>query len=64
LLVNTADFEADCTLSHVCVMQIGLVDIVRAVGIEPDGFVGHSMGELGCSYMDGCWQHTTLAMQP
>jgi len=34
-------------------MQIGLVDILRAVGIEPDGFVGHSVGELGCAYVDG-----------
>jgi hypothetical protein len=25
---------------------------MRAVGIEPDGFVGLSMGELGCGYMD------------
>ncbi|XP_021932223.1 fatty acid synthase-like isoform X2 [Zootermopsis nevadensis] len=34
--------------------QIGLVDVMRAVGIEPDGIVGHSVGELGCGYMDGC----------
>ncbi|PSN32561.1 hypothetical protein C0J52_22028 [Blattella germanica] len=25
----------------------------QAIGIEPDGIVGHSVGELGCSYMDG-----------
>jgi malonyl CoA-acyl carrier protein transacylase len=30
------------------------VNIMRAVGIEPDGFVGLSLGELGCSYMDRC----------
>ena len=35
-------------------MQIGLVDILRAVGIEPDGIVGHLVGELGCAYVDGC----------
>ncbi|KAJ4448697.1 hypothetical protein ANN_00087 [Periplaneta americana] len=35
--------------------QIGLVDIMNAVGIEADGIVGHSVGELGCSYMDGCF---------
>jgi fatty acid synthase len=29
------------------------VDILKAVGIEADGIVGHSVGELGCSYMDG-----------
>jgi fatty acid synthase len=28
---------------------------MRAVGIEPDGFVGLSLGELGCSYMDRCF---------
>jgi fatty acid synthase len=48
-------YAADCILSHICLMQIGLVDIMRAVGIEPDGIVGHSVGELGCSYMDGCF---------
>jgi fatty acid synthase len=28
---------------------------MRAVGIEPSGIVGHSVGELGCGYMDGCF---------
>lgn len=28
---------------------------MRAAGIEPDGIVGHSVGELGCSYVDGCF---------
>lgn len=23
------------------------------MGIEPDGIVGHSVGELGCAYADG-----------
>jgi fatty acid synthase len=27
---------------------------MRAVGIEPDGIVGLSLGELGCSYVDNC----------
>lgn len=31
------------------------MDVLRAVGIEADGIVGHSVGELGCSYMDGCF---------
>jgi malonyl CoA-acyl carrier protein transacylase len=31
------------------------VEIMRAVAIEPDGFVGLSLGELGCSYMDCCF---------
>jgi malonyl CoA-acyl carrier protein transacylase len=28
---------------------------MKAAGIKPDGIVGHSVGELGCSYMDGCF---------
>jgi len=36
-------------------VQIGLVDVLTAVGIEPDGFVGHSVGEFGCAYVDGCF---------
>jgi len=36
-------------------MQIGLVDVLREVGLEPDGIVGHSVGELGCAYVDGCF---------
>jgi len=24
------------------------------MGIEPDGFIGHSVGEQACAFMDGC----------
>ncbi|KAJ1525320.1 hypothetical protein ONE63_010142 [Megalurothrips usitatus] len=34
--------------------QIALTNVLRAVGIVPDGIVGHSAGELGCAYGDGC----------
>jgi len=30
------------------------VDVLRTLGIKPDGIVGHSVGELGCAYADGC----------
>jgi fatty acid synthase len=36
-------------------LQIGLVDVLKAVGIEPEGIVGHSVGELGCADADGCF---------
>uniref|UniRef100_A0A2A4JVR3 Ketosynthase family 3 (KS3) domain-containing protein n=1 Tax=Heliothis virescens TaxID=7102 RepID=A0A2A4JVR3_HELVI len=36
-------------------IQIGLTDILRAMGIAPDVIVGHSIGELGCAYADGCF---------
>lgn len=34
-------------------IQIALVDVLKAVGIEPDGIVGHSLGELCSGYADG-----------
>lgn len=32
-----------------------MVDVLRSVGIEPDNIIGHSVGELGCAYADGCF---------
>jgi fatty acid synthase len=42
-------------LSFICIlsMQIALTDLLKQVGVEPEGFVGHSVGELGCGYADG-----------
>ncbi|KAI4476277.1 hypothetical protein M0804_013731 [Polistes exclamans] len=34
--------------------QIGLVDLLTSVGVVPDYIIGHSFGELGCAYADGC----------
>lgn len=39
--------------SFACLSQVALVDVLRKMGIEPDGIVGHSVGELGCAYADG-----------
>lgn len=36
-------------------LQIGLVDLLTSVGIIPDYIIGHSVGELGCAYADGCF---------
>ncbi|XP_033220326.1 fatty acid synthase-like isoform X2 [Belonocnema kinseyi] len=38
----------------IATVQIGLVDLLKAIGIEPDFMLGHSVGELGCAYADGC----------
>ncbi|KAL1452534.1 hypothetical protein WDU94_006757 [Cyamophila willieti] len=35
--------------------HIGLVNMLRAVGIEADGYLGHSLGENGVAYADGCF---------
>lgn len=29
------------------------MDVLRSLGLEPDGILGHSVGELGCGYADG-----------
>ncbi|XP_028036542.1 fatty acid synthase-like [Bombyx mandarina] len=38
----------------IAAVQIGLTDILKALGIKPDKIIGHSVGELGCAYADGC----------
>lgn len=30
-----------------------LVDLLKQLGIVPDGMIGHSLGEIGCAYADG-----------
>lgn len=30
-----------------------MCDIMKAIGIEPDGIIGHSLGENCCAYVDG-----------
>ncbi|XP_063406377.1 fatty acid synthase-like [Mytilus trossulus] len=45
----------DALNCFVCIaaIQIALVDLLSAVGIMPDGILGHSVGELACGYADG-----------
>ncbi|XP_044760998.1 fatty acid synthase-like [Coccinella septempunctata] len=38
----------------IAAIQIGLTDVLHSLGITPDGIIGHSVGELGCAYADGC----------
>jgi malonyl CoA-acyl carrier protein transacylase len=54
-IINVNGIFSNSVLNNMHCMQIGLVDVLRAVGIEPDGIVGHSVGELGCAYVDGCF---------
>lgn len=32
-----------------------MTDVLKALGLNPDGIIGHSVGELGCAYCDGCF---------
>lgn len=34
-------------------LQIAQIDMLRKLGLQPDGIVGHSVGELACGYADG-----------
>ncbi|XP_034230761.1 fatty acid synthase-like [Thrips palmi] len=47
----------------IAAVQIGLVDVLRCVAIEPDRIIGHSVGELACAYADGSFtaEQTILA---
>uniref|UniRef100_A0A1A9UN37 Uncharacterized protein n=1 Tax=Glossina austeni TaxID=7395 RepID=A0A1A9UN37_GLOAU len=36
----------------IAAIQIGLVDLLRSLNIQPDYIIGHSVGELGCGYAD------------
>ena len=40
-------------IAAVCAVSIGLVELLKAVGMEPDGLIGHSLGELVLCYADG-----------
>ncbi|XP_064478735.1 fatty acid synthase-like [Ornithodoros turicata] len=37
----------------IAAIQVALVDVLKSLGVEPDGIVGHSVGEIGCAYADG-----------
>ncbi|XP_022124139.2 fatty acid synthase [Pieris rapae] len=39
----------------IAAVQIGLTDVLSSIGIFPDKIIGHSVGELGCAYADGCF---------
>lgn len=47
----------------IAAVQVALTDVLSSIGINPDGMVGHSVGELGCAYADGCFtpEQTVLA---
>jgi len=47
----------------IAAIQVALVDVLKTVGVEAQGFVGHSVGELACAYADGglTAQETVLA---
>ncbi|KFU85956.1 Fatty acid synthase [Chaetura pelagica] len=38
-------------------IQIAQIDILKAAGLQPDGILGHSVGEVACGYADNSLTH-------
>uniref|UniRef100_A0A8D0GNS8 Fatty acid synthase n=1 Tax=Sphenodon punctatus TaxID=8508 RepID=A0A8D0GNS8_SPHPU len=38
-------------------IQIAQIDLLKAMGLQPDGIIGHSVGELACGYADNSLSH-------
>ncbi|ELU07161.1 hypothetical protein CAPTEDRAFT_216526 [Capitella teleta] len=56
MLMNGDESTFNSTLNSlvsIVAIQVALVDVLKELGIQPDGLVGHSVGELGCAYADG-----------
>ncbi|XP_071129497.1 fatty acid synthase-like isoform X4 [Mytilus edulis] len=60
--VNVFDSVTNSFIA-IAAIQVALVDMLFSMNIKPDGVVGHSVGELGCGYADGCQtaEETVLA---
>uniref|UniRef100_A0A3P8WFV6 Fatty acid synthase n=1 Tax=Cynoglossus semilaevis TaxID=244447 RepID=A0A3P8WFV6_CYNSE len=41
----------------IAAIQIALIDLLNTLGLQPDGIIGHSVGELACSYADSSLSH-------
>ncbi|XP_073345432.1 fatty acid synthase isoform X2 [Pagrus major] len=39
-------------------IQIAEIDLLTKLGLQPDGIIGHSVGELACGYADGSLSHS------
>ncbi|CAD6242162.1 GSCOCG00009427001-RA-CDS [Cotesia congregata] len=66
LILNGTDETFESVLNSfvsIAAIQVALVDVLTLMGIQPDGIVGHSVGELGCAYADGTFtpEQTVLA---
>ncbi|KAG8129129.1 hypothetical protein E2320_015872 [Naja naja] len=43
-------------------IQIAQIDIFRAAGLQPDGIIGHSVGEMACGYADNSLTHEEVIL--
>lgn len=58
-IITSSDTKTFDNILHsfvgIAAIQVGLVDIMRTLNMEADYYIGHSVGELGCAYADGCF---------
>ncbi|XP_011264667.2 fatty acid synthase-like [Camponotus floridanus] len=58
IIVNGTDETYDNVLVAtvtIVAIQIALIDMLISMGVRPDGIIGHSLGEISCSYADGAF---------
>lgn len=53
--LETGDFEDSDTIQVLTyVVQVGLSQVLKAKGVEPQAVIGHSVGEIAASVVAGC----------
>ncbi|EOB07192.1 Fatty acid synthase, partial [Anas platyrhynchos] len=60
LLLQADDNTFDETVNAfvgVAAVQIAQIDMLKAAGLQPDGILGHSVGEVACGYADNSLSH-------
>lgn len=50
------------SFSGIAAIQIAIVNILRHLGVTFDYCIGHSVGELGCAYADGCFTEEQMLL--
>ncbi|XP_072745100.1 fatty acid synthase-like [Anoplolepis gracilipes] len=66
IIINSTDETYEnviATFVSIVAIQIALIDMLTFINVKPNGIVGHSVGELACSYTDGAFtlKQTILA---
>ncbi|KAM8947762.1 fatty acid synthase isoform 2-T2 [Pelodytes ibericus] len=60
LLLNADDSTFEDTVHAfvgLAAIQIAQIDMLKSMRLEPDGIIGHSVGELACGYADNSLSH-------
>ncbi|XP_062930495.1 fatty acid synthase [Mobula hypostoma] len=65
LLMSTDDTTFDDTVHAfvaLAAIQVAQIDMLNAMGLQPVGIVGHSVGELACGYADNSLTHEEVIL--